>query len=259
MDLDVPLDDGLFRPLEVAAPVRGRALHTRRREAFEQRSLPMAGVFSMNMEFDVKYAVVPLSLAQELLHYDQEAGALELQLVPGADKDEVAARVRALAGEGYLVRTRFQKNEIMYRTNANEKWFTYLVLLFIGLIGAFNIIASLTMLMIEKQRDVRTLLCLGTTPAFVRRIFFTEGLLITGMGLFLGLVIGVGICLLQQRFGFVSLSQSVVGSYPVRVSAGDLVLVVCGVLGIGVLATWVPVRRAQSAWASGLNTPTSAQ
>ena len=130
----------------------------------------------------------------------------------------------------------------MYRTNESEKWFTFVVLLFIGLIGAFNIIATLTMMMIEKKRDMRTLMSMGASPSLVRGVFFNEGLLIVVVGVVTGLLFGLGICLLQQHFGLVALSDSVVKSYPVKVMFTDLVLVTVAVLGIGLLATWVPLR-----------------
>jgi lipoprotein-releasing system permease protein len=159
------------------------------------------------------------------------------------DLDGVASDLRALLGERFLVRTRYQKNVLMYQTNASEKFFSFLVLTFIGLIGAFNIIASLTMMMIEKRRDMSTLRAMGATPAVVRNIFFGEGLLIVVVGVVSGLLLGIGICVAQQRFGFVRLSDSVVESYPVQVMPTDLVIIAVAVfMAIGLVAAWVPLR-----------------
>ena len=241
-DLSVPLADGVFNPLEISAPVRGRKLSKFRRAAFEQRSVPVSGAFTINLDFDSKYVLVPLDLGAELLHYDSAVSALELDLAPGTDADKVARELRTSLGDDYLVRTRYQKNELMYRTNATEKWFTFAVLAFIGLIGAFNIIASLTMLMIEKEGDMRTLVAMGAGPGLVRSVFFFEGVLINVAGIGLGLLVGLALCFAQQRFGIIALAGSVVESYPVKVLASDLLLIFCAVLAIGLLASWVPLR-----------------
>jgi lipoprotein-releasing system permease protein len=242
VDLEVPLDDGVLEPLEISAPIRGRKLSKYQQGAFEHTSMALSGAYSMNMEFDSKYAVVPLDLAVALLQYDSAVSSLELKLVQGSDLDRSAATIRTMVGNDFLVRTRYQKNALMYKTNASEKFFTFIVLAFIGLIGAFNIIASLTMMMIEKQRDMRTLMSLGASPSTVRMVFLYEGLLIVLVGTLGGLLLGLGICYAQIRFEFVQLAGTVVDAYPVKVLASDLVLVFATVVAIGMLASWVPLR-----------------
>ncbi len=241
-DLGVPLDDGVFQPLEISAPIRGRKLSRYKQEAFEQTAVALAGAFSMNMEFDSKYAVVSLDLAASLLHYDSAVSALELQLAPKADMDRVANELASSLGPRFMVRTRYQKNALMYQTNATEKLVAFVVLAFIGLIGAFNVIASLTMMMIEKKEDMRTLMSMGATASLVRRIFLHEGLLIVVSGAAIGMALGLGICWAQQQFGFVQMAEAMVDSFPVRIVCTDLVLILGTVLGIGLLATWVPLR-----------------
>ncbi|HRO99981.1 MAG TPA: AIR synthase related protein, partial [Flavobacteriales bacterium] len=231
-----------WEPLEISAPVRGRKLSRDRQQAFEHTAVAVAGSFSLNMDFDSKYALVPIDLADSLLHYRGAVSALELQLVPGADLDRLATALQERLGPGLLVRTRYQKNALMYRTNATEKRITYLLLTFIGLIGAFNIIASLTMMMIEKKQDMRTLMGMGAGGQLVRRIFLYEGLLIVVVGIVAGLVVGGGICWAQQRFGLVPMEGTMVEAFPVKVLWTDLLLVVATVLGIGLLATRVPLR-----------------
>lgn len=242
VDLNVPLDDGVFQPLEISAPIRGRKLSTYQQRAFERASVGVSGTYTMNMEYDGKYAVVPLALAAEVLHYDSVISAVELQLRPGAKADAVASALRTRLGDAFTVRTRHQKNELMYRTNASEKLFTFIVLVFIALIGAFNLIASITMMMIEKKQDMRTLMGMGATPGMVRRVFFHEGLLIVVVGIAIGLVLGIGICWAQRVFGFVSLTGSVADRFPVKVLPGDLLLIIATMLVIGVVAAWVPMR-----------------
>ena len=241
-DLGVPLDDGVLRPLTISAPIRGRKLSTYQQRAFERMDMAVAGTFTMNMEFDMRYVLVPFAAAETLFHYSGEASALELKLPAGRDADAVADALRNELGQEYLVRTRRQKNVLMYQTNASEKFFSFLVLAFIGLIGAFNIIASLTMMMIEKRKDMGTLHSLGADTPLIRRVFLYEGLLIVLIGELLGITIGLGVCWVQERFGLVPLDASVVDHYPVKVLWSDLVLVFATVGAIGLLATWVPLR-----------------
>ena len=241
-DLNVPLDDGVFQALEISAPIRGRKLSKYQRNAFENAAVAMAGAYSMNMEYDAKYVMVPLDFAAELLHYDSAVSALELQLVAGSDLERSAKGIQALLGDAYTVKTRHQKNALMYSTNATEKFVAFIVLSFIGLIGGFNVIASLTMMMIEKKHDMRTLMGMGATAGMVRRVFFNEGMLIVLSGTAIGLLLGLGICIGQQEFGFVEMSEAMVDSFPVKVLWTDLLVILATVLGIGLLATWVPLR-----------------
>ena len=241
-DLDVPLKDGVFQPLEISAPVRGRKLSKHKQGAFESKSVAMGGAFTINMAFDTKYAVVPIALADSLLHYEGEVSALEMKLEPDVDADVTAQLVRERIGGGFTVKTRYQKNELMYRTNETEKWVTFTVLCFIALIGAFNLIASITMLMIEKQKDMRTLTSMGAAPATIRAVFFLEGMLITIVGTLSGLVLGLLLCWAQERFGLLAMQDSVVEYYPVKVIAMDVVLITGTMLVIGFIASRVPLR-----------------
>lgn len=240
--LHVPKDDGVTEPLQVGALVRGRKIGQLSAAAFEQRSVAVAGAFTINLEFDNQYLLAPIGFAARLLHYGNDVNALELQALPGSNPEKLKRAVEAVAGPRFVVRTRYQKNALMYATNANEKWFTFLVLAFIGLIGAFNIIASLTLMMIEKRQDMRTLGGMGATDGFVRRVFFLEGLLIVAVGTAAGLLLGLGLCALQIATGIITLEGSVVEAYPVKVMATDLVMIFCSVMAIGTLAAWVPLR-----------------
>jgi lipoprotein-releasing system permease protein len=168
--------------------------------------------------------------------------AIELQGRPGTNADALTAEVRSALGKGFAVKTRAQKNALLYSTNQSEKWFTFAVLGFIGLIGAFNVIASLTMMMIEKRPDMGKLASMGATPSFVRAVFFRLGLLINAAGVSIGLLFGLALCWAQQRFGMITLENSVVNSYPVKVMAADLLLIVLVVMAIGLLASWIPLR-----------------
>ncbi len=249
--LAVPKDDEVTRPLEIGALVRGRKIGKLGPSSFEQRRVAVAGAFTINMEFDNQYVIAPIGLAAELLHYGDDVNAMEIQAKPGTDTDRLKREVERIAGVNYTVKTRHQKNELMYTTNANEKWFTFLVLAFIGLIGAFNIIASLTLMMIEKRQDMRTLSGMGVTDAFIRKVFFLEGLLIVVVGTISGLLAGLALCGLQQWTGFVSLQDSVVEAYPVQVIWTDLVMIFIAVMAIGTFAAWVPLRSLSRRYLAG--------
>ena len=242
MDLNVPLDDGVFQPLQISAPVRGRKLSKYKEGAFENEAVAVAGAFTINLEFDSKYVLVPIELADSLLHYKGAVNAIEIQGAPGTTADALAAEVDALLGENFSVKTRAQKNALLYSTNQGEKWFTFAVLGFIGLIGAFNVIASLTMMMIEKRPDMGTLSSMGATPSFVRAVFFRLGVLINASGVMIGMLLGLALCWVQQRFGLIGLQNSVVDAYPVEVMISDLLLIVAVVMSIGLLASWIPLR-----------------
>ena len=208
-ELDVPKDDGVLQPLVISAPVRGRKLLRYKEQAFEQERVAVAGAFTINMEFDAQYALAPIDLVDSLLHYGNAVNALEIHTVKGTNLDRLVASVRSIAGNAFTIQTRYEKNALMYRTNATEKWFTFAVLAFIGLIGAFNIIASLTLMMNEKKEDMRTLTSMGAMPSFVRRVFFAEGMLIVSVGTVAGLLFGLLICGIQQWTGIVSLKPFV--------------------------------------------------
>ena len=240
--LGVPGDDGVMRPLTISAPVRGRKLLRYKEQAFEQEHVAVAGSFSINMEFDQQYVIAPIALVDSLLHYAGEVTALEVKARPGIAIEDLSREVAAIAGPRFTTLSRYAKNSLMYRTNATEKWFTFAVLAFIVLIGAFNIIASLTLMMIEKQQDMRTLTGMGANTAFVRRVFFAEGLLIVAVGSVTGLVLGLLVCAIQIRTGIVGLANSVVESYPVRIVPADIALIFLTVLLIGMLATAVSLR-----------------
>jgi ABC-type lipoprotein release transport system permease subunit len=241
-ELSIPLDDEVMRPLEISAPVRGRKLLRYKEQAFEQEHVAVSGAFNINMEFDQQYAIAPIELVDSLLHYGGSVNGLEIKGAAGTSPDQLATNVREMVGPGFDVKTRQQKSALMYRTNATEKWFTFAVLAFIGLIGAFNIIASLTLMMIEKRQDMRTVTSMGGTASFVRRVFLAEGMLIVFLGTLIGLGLGLLICGIQQWTGIISLQDSVVDSYPVKVIPSDLLLITAAVLAIGLLATWVPLR-----------------
>mgnify|MGYP000614164060 CR=1 FL=1 len=196
--------------------------------------------------YDDSYMIVPLSLARSLFNYDKEVTAVELKVKDSGDIAPVKKEIQRILGDQYIVQDRFEQQEASFKMMQVEKWMTFLILTFILAIALFNVVGSLSMLMIEKQEDVSTLRNMGADDSLIRRIFLFEGWMISGFGALIGVLIGVVLCLLQQEFGFIKLGEAagafIIEAYPVRVVTVDIITVFVTVLTIGFLAAWYPVR-----------------
>jgi len=210
-------------------------------QAFNTKSIPIGGVFAINPEFDEKYFIVPLSFAAELLEYDKEYTGFELNCEEGVDINNMKDILEGMLGNDFEVKTYFEQNSMLYQTHQSEKWMTFVILAFILVLSSFTLIASLTMLVIDKQNDIYTLASMGATKGRIRRIFFIEGMLINLVGAIHGLGIGYGICLGQQTFHWVELGGAIVPYYPIDMQIGDFVLILVTLLFIGMMATYFPV------------------
>ena len=218
-------------------------------ESFLHETAFMAGTFAVNQTtYDDQVLLVSLPLARRLFQYDTlTVTALELQLVSDSRLSgrQMKAQLRERLGEGYIVADRYEQQADFFRILKIEKLLTALLLAFILLIACFNVIGSLSMLIIDKQEDIRILRHLGATPETIRRTFLCEGWLITTLGALVGLLIGLAVCLLQQHYGLLKLGSGtdyVISAYPVLVQAGDVLAVAAIVLGLGFLAAWYATR-----------------
>ena len=149
-------------------------------------------------------------------------------------------------GQGYVVKNRYQQHEVLYKIMVAEKWAVYLILTFILLIATFNVIGSLTMLILDKKKDIAILWSLGAGGPLIQRIFLIEGILISLVGALAGLLIGAFICWIQQHFGLIKLQGSgsfVIDAYPVKMQALDFLYVFCTVFVIGFFAAWYPTKK----------------
>ena len=245
--LNISLTD-FMHPLEIYVPKRGNQSYLNPEDAFLIRSVEVSGIFSLNDDFDYRYAIIPLSLARELLNRKNELSAIELGIKPGADVNEIKKEIMGLLRSArndvqFDVKSRFEQNEVLFKTINSEKWWTFLILAFILVIATFNVIGSLTMLIIEKKKDIQTLMFLGADKNLIRKIFMREGLMITLTGAFSGLLLGLLICWIQLKFKLVPFSEGfVVDSYPIKIIPMDLAMVFATVLLIGFFAAWYPVR-----------------
>lgn len=235
-------------PLEVYAPRRGAKVNLANPStAFVSGNLFSSGlVFAVNQEkYDAAYILTSLDFARRLFQYDTEVSAINLRLKSGEDIDAVKKKIQKQLGEDFRVEDRYEQQADTYRIMRVEKLISYLFLTFILIIACFNVIGSLSMLIIDKRDDVVTLRNLGASDSQIVRIFLFEGRMISFIGAFVGVALGLLLCWLQQEFGFIRLGSSgsfVVDAYPVSVEAADVVVVFVTVLLVGFLSVWYPVR-----------------
>ncbi|MDR0414375.1 MAG: FtsX-like permease family protein [Prevotellaceae bacterium] len=212
-------------------------------EAFRSEYLKPAGIFSIEMESDSRYVFAPIDVVQRLLGYDREVSSVELYLSPNADAGRVKGEVQKILGSDLKVQTRQEQNEVLFRMMQGEKWAIFFILTFVLLVASFNSIGSLTMLIIEKKKDVKILHSLGAQDSLVRRIFISEGVMISLLGCAAGVALGLAACYAQLRFKLIKLSGNfVIDAYPVKVDPVDVALVVVTVMLIGYAAANIPVR-----------------
>ncbi|WP_460970462.1 ABC transporter permease [Spirosoma migulaei] len=244
-DLSIsPVD--ILTPLEILYPQSGQNFSVLNPDAFNRESLTVAGVFFIESRYD-NFVLVPLTVARSLFSYKpDEVTSLELQLQPGANEQLVKQALQNVVGDKLSVQTRDDLNVDLYRAIYVEKLFVGLTLSFIILVASINIFFSLSMLVIEKKADIRILFALGATRNMIRRIFLTEGAIIALTGAITGLVLGVLICLAQEKYGFIRMGtvSSIIDAYPVRLDTRDIILTGILVVLMTVLTSWFPAQRA---------------
>lgn len=206
-----------------------------------------SGVFVIQQEFDFNYAITNIDFVKKMLAYskDEYSGA-EIAITNPDEEKSVKDELRKLLGEDYLVQTRYEQNRSLYSVMTAEKWFIYAVLVLIMAIFSFTIVSSLTMLVLEKQKDISILHALGGNNSFIQKIFLSEGLLIGTVGGLLGITLAVIIAWLQINYHLIPLQGGsfLIDYYPVKLKWQDFILVALTVLVIALLASWVPSRKA---------------
>lgn len=242
--LGANLDD-YVNPISIYVPRRTASFSGGFSDAFNNEVIFPSGFFSVQQDFDIKYVILPLRYVKKLLEYDKQITGVEIGTVKGADVDRIQSQIAPLVGDKFRVKNRYQQQELLYKIMKSEKWAIFLILTFILIIATFNVIGSLSMLILDKKRDIAVLQCLGASQTKVKRIFLAEGLLVSFIGAAGGLILGGITCFLQQKFGFVKLGSAnstfVVSAYPVHMQVMDFIFVFVTVLLIGALATWYPV------------------
>ena len=236
-------------PLQVYAPKRNVRVNMANPSAsFNRDYLFSPGVvFVVNQQkYDARYILTSLSFARNLFNYDTEVSAVELKLKPGADVTAVQRKIARILGDEFVVLDRYEQQADVFRIMEIEKFISYLFLTFILAIACFNVIGSLSMLILDKREDVETLRNLGADDRLIARIFLFEGRFISLFGALSGIVLGLLLCYIQQRFGIISLGGGngsfIVEAYPVSVHVTDVVLIFITVITVGFLSVWYPVH-----------------
>ena len=235
--------------IQVYAPKREGKVNMLRPDAnFNQERCFIAGTFAVNQQkYDDNLMLVDIGLTRRLLDYDStEVTALQVGVNEAYSIKQTKREIATVLGDGYVLQDRFEQQEDFFRILRVEKLLTALLLIFILLIATFNGIGSLSMLIIDKQQDIRTLSHLGASDGMIRRVFMLEGWLVNSLGAIGGLAIGLGVCLLQEHFGLLKLgngSEYVLNAYPVAVQGWDIALVSAVVLVLGAVSSWIPARK----------------
>ena len=214
--------------------------------AFNHSTIYASGVFANQQEIDSKYVMVPFAYAQELFQMGTRVSAVELGLKKGILGESVQPEIRRILGEKFVVKTQFEQHELFYRVMKSEKWAIFIILGFILVIASFNILGSLSMLIIDKKADIAILQSMGANQKMIRTIFLFEGWMISLAGAVFGLILGILICWIQIKYGILKIPGNegsfIFSSYPVEIRMGDLAAIFLLVTGIGFLAAWYPIR-----------------
>jgi lipoprotein-releasing system permease protein len=223
----VPLRDGKFRP---------------GRNPLNIRHVDVSSRVNYNREVNYQYVVVPFDLARELLNYDHDISSIFIHPKPGVNLQRLKTRIANYLGSDFEVKTNFEKNELIFKTSQSERVIVFIILLFIFLLSSVNLIASLIMMYVEKRKDMKTLSAMGASQQMIFRIFFFQGLMISGVGIFMGLVIGYTICFAHLQFGIVEMPNSGGEYLPLKVTAKDALFIMTSVSLLGFLASYLPSK-----------------
>ena len=236
-----------FTRLAIYLPRRGARITMNPEEALNQAFVLPSGVFSIDDEINNKYVLIPLRLARQLMDYTDEVSALEIRLKAGQDIEAAIDRIREIMGPDYVVKNREQQQEMLYKVFRSEKWATALIMVFILVLLTFTVISSLSMLVMEKRQDIRILRSMGANNALIRSIFLREGMMIAISGGIAGLLLGFGLCWVQQEFGLVGfggMGTFIIQAYPVEMKTSDFLIIFLFIALLGLLTAWLPARKA---------------
>jgi lipoprotein-releasing system permease protein len=234
----------MFEQLQVFVPNRNSKTLLNPSTAFAQSAVLPVGVFEVQAEVDAAYIITPLLFVQQLAERNNKVSAIEIKLKDEGQMIVLQEQLKKALGSKYMIKNRLQQQEFLYKILNTEKLAVFLILTFIMIIATFNIIGSLSMLMLDKKKDIATLRSLGCTVQDIQSLFFKKSMLTIILGTGIGLFIGLGLAFLQQTFGFISMGGGsfVINTYPIAIAFKDVVLVSVTVFIIGVLASWYPAK-----------------
>ena len=239
--------DNPYAMMRIYVPKRGNAPLMSLENSFNSDVLTVRSVFSTEQDQDEELVLVPFDWLSELLEYENKATNVELFTAPNADINKVKKSVTTIIGEDFSVKNQQEQLETLYRIMRSEKWAVYIILTFILVLATFNVVGSLSMLMIDKRKDTEILKAMGADNRLIQKIFMNEGLLISVVGGLIGLLLGIILVLLQQHFGFVKFGSGgnyVVDTYPVLLKLKDVLLIFATILAVGCTSAFLTVRHA---------------
>lgn len=239
--------DRAMLPLTLYLPKKGADDLANPLDALGVGLVRTSGSFAIQQEFDNKYILTNLDFAKQYLNFgDQEYSAAEISVESADDVIVIKQELARLLGNKVKVLDRYEQNKTLYSTIRLEKWAIYGIFTLILLVAAFNMVGALTMLVLEKQKDIQVLQAMGASRQMIRKIFITEGLVLAGIGALLGIILAVTLYYLQINYKLVPLQGEsfLIDYYPVKLVPGDFILVILTVIMIGLLASWFPANRA---------------
>lgn len=209
---------------------------------FRIETIQISARMNYNREVNAEHLLVPLELAQEILNYNQDLSCVFIDLKDNSSIQECKEKVQQLIGKSFKVQTNYEKNELIFKTSKSEKIIVIIILVFIFILAAFNLIASLAMLFVEKKNNIKTMTAMGFTNSSIFRVFFLEGLLISGTGIIIGLLLGYSICLLQLKASLLEMPNSGGEAFPIAISFADGILIVFLVSFLSFLFSFFTVK-----------------
>jgi len=243
----VGVEPGLnIAPLTVYLP-NFKAANFSGLDALNSYNANVSGSFILQQDFDNKYAITNINFMRYMLDLDEkQCSAVEIKLQNSGQTDKIKDNLEKLLGPHYAVETRYQQNQSLYMVMQVEKWVIYGILSLILVVAAFNMIGALTMLVLEKQKDIAVLKALGASNSYVQRIFLNEGFVLALLGGGSGILISAAICWLQIKYRLIKLTGGsfIIDYYPVKMVPSDFILVVSTIVIISLLAAWIPARKA---------------
>lgn len=243
--LNLSLNDK-FHTVQLWYPKRKKKLVKESQSSFNQLYVRPSGIFEIERQYDEKYIIVALGLAEKLFDFEGMRTALEIQTKPGSDINTVAKQIQQQLGTNFKVKTREQLHEVLFRAIRIEKLATYMIFVFILLVASLNIFLTLSMLVISKKRDIANMYAMGATPQFVRQVFLWEGALIGIVGSTVGLGLGILFCVLQQQIGIIGMSveSAIVEAMPVHMQWNDALFTIITTIIVTILISIYPAIKA---------------
>jgi lipoprotein-releasing system permease protein len=242
-DLSVGLT--FVSPIHIYVPKKDLKARMNPDQSYNHETVFPAGSFYVEQEIDSKYILVPLHFARSLFELEGRLTSLELKLKEGTDAGQVKSEVQKILGDRFVVQDQYEQHEFIYKVTRSEKWIAFLILSFILIIASFNLLGSLTMIIIDKKEDITILESMGAGKKLIRQIFLFEGWMVSFSGALGGLMLGIGLVWAQTRFEllkFPSDGSFALSAYPVELIFTDVLATFLIVLLIGFFAAWYPVR-----------------